>query len=120
MNVNDLELQKLESIFFFAPNEKWDTFNDERYYRRCGDRWYVWIYDTEVWSVPICNPPIDFINRKDIEKQINHLKEINKLNSLIGDVVNSRDGDINTVDGSLATVGLNELIHLESYFQGNG
>jgi hypothetical protein len=73
------ELQTLESIIKNAPNDSWDTFNNERYYQRCGYRWSVWLRNTGVWSVPICNPPVDFINRKDIQKQIDQLKEIEGL-----------------------------------------
>jgi hypothetical protein len=75
------ELQTLESTIKNAPDESWDTFNNERYYKRCGDRWFVWLYHTGVWSVPICDPPVDFVNRKDIEKQIDQLKEIEQLKS---------------------------------------
>jgi hypothetical protein len=78
------ELQTLESIIKDAPDQSWDTFDNERYYRRCGDKWFVWLYHTEVWSVPICNPPVDFMNRKDIEKQIDQLKEIKRLKNEIG------------------------------------
>jgi len=47
-------------------------------------------------------------------------KENKILRGLIGNLVSSRSGDIDTIDGSLATVGVDEIIYLQSYFEGNG
>jgi len=118
------ELQTLESIIKQAPDDMWTHCNDIDYFRHIKQHsWLIYNDVSGCWQEMETTGIIhekNIRNRKDIQKQIDQLKEIDNLKSLIGAVVNSRGGDINTVDESLATVGLDELIHLESYFQGNG
>ena len=113
--------EELKAIIAGAPVGCTHSDNERDYFKRTDNtqrsatQWEMWIGHN--WYVTHGTP--DFA-LSDIAEIIKLREQIERLRNLANNLVKSRQGDINTVDGSVAAVDIDELIFLESYLEGNG